>query len=326
MIDYSPFDKMTFTLDRCFLCGEILNEENQTKEHVYPKWLQNMFNLWDKSIILLNSTDIKYKNLTIPCCKKCNALMSEKIEKPIREGVAGGYEKFVKCDRDTIFLWLNKLSYGLLFKELLIKLDRSNPRSESIFPAEDMKVRKMQFTFLKSITNNTVFHKKPYSILVFHVQNNKSNFWVWENPFTHTFCIQMNDVGVIASLMDNNYNEQFFMEYDKYTDLINKNLHPVQFLEICSRFTYKASLLKKSPFYLTVLDKDSNPSNILSINITGEAYKEWNQEEYAQVFDFLLETNGYKIDKNSVYQGNGQVCTFLYDKEGRFLSMELDNE
>lgn len=44
MIDFNPFDQMTFTNDRCFLCGELLTDDNRSKEHVYPKWLQNKFN------------------------------------------------------------------------------------------------------------------------------------------------------------------------------------------------------------------------------------------------------------------------------------------
>ncbi len=68
----------------------------------------------------------------------------------------------------------------------------------------------MQYTFLKSIINETTFHNKPYSIFVFKVKNNKDKYWAWENPFIHTFYMQMNDIGIVACLMDNNLNEQFF--------------------------------------------------------------------------------------------------------------------
>ena len=82
---------MTFTYDKCFLCGETLTDENSTEEHIYPKWLQNKFALWDKQLILLNGTGINYRNLKIPCCKRCNNKMSEAIEKPIQIAVTGGY-------------------------------------------------------------------------------------------------------------------------------------------------------------------------------------------------------------------------------------------
>ena len=46
--EYSPFETMTFTYDKCFLCGEPLTKENNSDEHVFPKWLQHKFNLWEK--------------------------------------------------------------------------------------------------------------------------------------------------------------------------------------------------------------------------------------------------------------------------------------
>ena len=192
MLEYNPFDQMTFTNDRCFLCGEILTDNNRTKEHVYPKWLQNKFNLWNDSLVLLNRTKIKYKDLIIPCCRKCNEIMSAKIEKPIQMSVDGGYNEFIKCDKTKIFQWLNKIAYGVLFKEISLKLERSNPNSESIYSVEEMKERKMQYMFLKSIINNTKFNNKPYSILIFKIKNNVDRYWSFENPFLHTFCRLLN--------------------------------------------------------------------------------------------------------------------------------------
>ena len=40
--EYDPFKSMTFTYDKCFLCGETLNKENSSDEHVFPKWSQNI--------------------------------------------------------------------------------------------------------------------------------------------------------------------------------------------------------------------------------------------------------------------------------------------
>lgn len=91
--------------------------------------------------------------------------MSNKIEKPIQHFVDGGYEAFVECNREIAFQWLTKISYGILFEELSLKFDWRNPDSEPIYDSEDMKERKMQYTFLKSIINETTFHNKPYSIL-----------------------------------------------------------------------------------------------------------------------------------------------------------------
>ena len=35
-----------YTRNRCFYCGRLLRGQN-SREHVFPKWLQEKFNLWD---------------------------------------------------------------------------------------------------------------------------------------------------------------------------------------------------------------------------------------------------------------------------------------
>lgn len=323
MREYNPFDKMTFTSDRCFLCGIELTDENRTKEHIYPKWLQHKFNLWNDSLVLLNHTDIKYKDLTIPCCRRCNGIMSAKIEKPIQTKVDAGYDEFIKCDRTTIFQWLNKIAYGILFKETSLKLDRSNPGSGSIYSAEELKEHKMQYTFLKSIISDTKFHQKPYSILIFKIKNAEPRYWAWENPFLHTFCIQMNDIGIISCLMDNGFNEAFFLNFEKQRGLLERHIHPVQFLEICSMFVYKVSLLYKKPFYITNYDKDGNPTDVISFDISGDAFDDWDQEEYSKIYSALLRDNNYALDVGKVYQGNGLVASTLWDENGKFYDIPL---
>ena len=66
-----PFENFSLDDDRCFLCG-INMGENVTREDVFPRWLQRKHNLWNKQLILANGTQIRYSQLKIPCCPKCN--------------------------------------------------------------------------------------------------------------------------------------------------------------------------------------------------------------------------------------------------------------
>ena len=132
MSDFNPFDQMTFTNDRCFLCGELLTDDNRSKEHVYPKWLQNKFNLWNASLILLNNTPIRYKDLTIPCCKRCNGIMSNKIEKPVQHLVDGGYDAFVKVLRKEL------RKHGIVLPKLADYQLRIPPRRENRCPGGNL--------------------------------------------------------------------------------------------------------------------------------------------------------------------------------------------
>ena len=79
----------------------------------------------------------------------------------------------------------------------------------------------------------------------------------------------MNDIGIVACLMDNNLNEQFFLQYEKQRNLLDQHLHPAQFLQVCAMIVYKASLLYRQPFYITHYDEQGNPVDIVSIESTG---------------------------------------------------------
>ncbi len=315
--NFNPFDGMTFTYDKCFLCGDILNSDNSTEEHVYPKWLQNKFNLWNKRMDLLNGTTIKYKDLKIPCCKKCNSKMSSLFEKPIERAVNDGYDEFIKLDKNKIFLWLNKLCYGMLFKELSLYINRSKPNEGTICDEEYLSERKMQYTFLQTIlSNNVEFSGKPYSMLIFKIKPNEHKYWAFDNPITQTFFMRMNDIGIICHLMDNAFNEAFFMQYPDMFELLGKTLHTIQFAELCARFQYKVSLFVRNPSYILTFDENKKPTDIISQQMGGVGYKEWVPEEYARVLEFFLREWGFSFDK--LFFEPDSVLSFLRNEDGTF--------
>lgn len=324
MNKYDPFDLMSFTYDRCFICGDLLDGENYTQEHIYPKWLQRQYNLWNQKLVLLNESSIKYRNLTIPCCRNCNNILSNEIEKPIKEASERGYSEFVKLDHDIIFKWLNKLSYGMLFKELSLKVDMSNNFSNSIYTPEMLKLHQMQFCFLKSIINKSEYIIKPYSVLVFKVKaTSKKQYWASDNIFTKTFFMNFNDIGIIAHLMDNGSQEEYFMNYNEMAELLTKELHPIQFRELCAKFLYKSSLFKRDPFYTLLYDNDGGIKTIISQNISWIEYDEWNQEMYAKVLANYLHAWG--ISFPDIYVDENHVMSWLRNEDNSFKVIIDDN-
>lgn len=135
--------------------------------------------------------------------------------------------------------------------------------------------------------------------------------------------MQMNDIGIVACLMDNNLNEQFFLQYEKQRNLLDQHLHPAQFLEVCAMIVYKASLLYKRSFYLTQYNDDGSPVDIISIDMSGDLFESWNQEEYGRLFGALLRDNHYVLDVGNAYQGDDLVCSILFGEDGNFVDMPL---
>lgn len=104
----------TVIVNTCFICGE----EADTEEHLFPKWLQNKYNLWNQKINLPNDTGITYKHLKIPCCAECNNVRLSGIETRIKDDTA---------DDVDLWQWGAKIHYGLLKKHDFLEWDRRNP-------------------------------------------------------------------------------------------------------------------------------------------------------------------------------------------------------
>lgn len=314
-----PHDTMTFDTNHCFLCGALLTDETRTEEHVYPHWLQTKYNLWNQKLILLNRTSIPYKNLTIPCCRDCNERMGNTFEKPIKTAVSIGYDAFVNLDKQTVFQWLCKLFYGILYKEMFLMKDRSNPSSGTILDDEDLREERTLLLFLQAVLTKAKFEgHKPYSIIVFRLHSYEADpYWGSDNTLVRTFFMRMGDIGIIANLMDNGVNEEIFMGDSKMHYLTKQTLHPIQFAEICAKFLYKSHLLSVNPSYVFMLDEHAKPEMVLGTSTSLHEDTNWNQEFYAKILENHLKPWG--IDYDMLYQKGGLVRTFLWDENGDFI-------
>ncbi len=55
-------DQRIYGRRACFLCGRLLFDDF-SEEHVFPRWLQKRFHLWNRSLQLTNRTRIRYRQL-----------------------------------------------------------------------------------------------------------------------------------------------------------------------------------------------------------------------------------------------------------------------
>ncbi len=136
---------------KCFLCGKSLLAGNYTREHVVPTWAQRRYNLWDQHVVLLNGTRLPYRNLTVPCCDDCNKYRLKPIEDSLCMTVDHGGQSVEQLGKMVLFLWLGKILYGLLYKELTLLLDRSDPSQGTIVTPEILDRYKMHRFFLQQV-------------------------------------------------------------------------------------------------------------------------------------------------------------------------------
>jgi len=321
------YEKITIDDNHCFLCGRKFNEKNiiKTEEHVFPQWLLNDFNIRNEKISLLNNTLIKYDKLKVPCCKPCNLAMGNAIEKPMKEAVAIGYRKLTKINRDIIFYWLLKLSYGILYKETCLKRDQAIKESVSIlekdYISEDYITNRC---LLSTINKKTEFFGKPYSLLIFNVDAHMQNkYWAYDCVGLDTYFMLINDIGIIISFSDNGINEKFFMNYEEHRKILIQKLHVVQFFEICAKYSYKKTLCRTDPILTFFENGQKNVVVCPDVNIE---YDEWKNTEYVEYFLFFQRFANNNLEKSEIYQ-DGKVATYLYDEKGDFYNMiKVENQ
>jgi hypothetical protein len=347
---FDIFDGHPFDGDHCFLCGSMLTPEIRTAEHVFPRWLQEKYDLKDLTITLLNGTTIPYRSLVIPCCKACNGTHLSQLEARIRAVVSDDSRTLNDLADEDVNAWLSKIYIGILWKELELTFDRRNPDAGPIFPKELMNNFRMVHFFMQACRKPMVFHtaysKFPNTLLRVDCKADQSYeaFDYLDSTRAHSVAIRMGNKGLIG-LFDGGLHEMNFPDFCEQ-QFGSKPLHPVQFKEIFAKLTYKAMLSQRVPFYgfthdvgteshdvfLLAFDDDKLSATLLAIGtdsgpialsavlpenaLNTPDYGDWSQEEYARV---LSTYTGAPFEK--IFRPPDLVATTLRDNAGNLVDM-----
>ena len=316
---FDAFQDNNFGRDRCFLCGKKLNSQNQSDEHVFPKWLQERFNLWDKELILLNGTSIPYRQLKIPCCKTCNGEYLSTIERRVCEASKSNAQEVRGLGKEVLFQWLGKIFYGLLYKEFLLPLKRSKPSEGPIVPENLLEKYKLHHLFLQSTRLSMDFNQFPASIFVFDLQKveDEINYNFRDDFNLMTISIRLGKVGIIAGLQDGSTQEKIFKDY--FEKLYDIDLHVLQYNELIAKFFYKTYLMNRVPKY-TISGTDDHVQ-VFQLPLRGMSkssiYNDWNQREYAS---FLSQISGYPFEE--LFYPPDKTISWIYNEEGELRVMD----
>ncbi len=313
---YHPFEKENFIWDNCFLCGLNQSEKN-TEEHIFPKWLQHKFELWDQKLTLTNQSKIPYRNLTVPCCPDCNNNHLSKMETRFQKLLSNSFRNLSFDDELTIFQWTGKIIYATRFKELSLLFDRRNPKLGKILSPEEIESYSTLQLFLQSIRFKTIFNEvKPWSIFVFKSEDD--SFFYQNNLTSLSFMMKLGKIAICIVFEDNNCVEQFMQPLN---DLKKVILNPPQLIEVTSFIFYSALLKDKIPSYFSSFGEEEK---ILRVNPANRIYgRPWNDREFGILFDYMLDNIGIERTENT-YQENGLLSTYLVDENGEpYLSKYL---
>lgn len=311
----------SYTLDKCFLCGCNLTHENKSVEHVIPKWLQNQFNLWDQTISLLNGTTFPYRSLVIPCCKKCNNGHLKSIEDKVKAAFDGGYEEFQKLDKETLFLWLGKIYFGLMYRELFLNFNTKNHNEGKITTPEYLKTFDSHFIFLQGIRKLHTFKDFfPSSIHIFKTLKTPYIEGQWDLVDNNKFpfiAIRMGEIGIISSLQDCGTIQQFDNQLNHHKNI---SLDRTQFREMVAKILYKTTLMNRTPKFHHFEDRESVETFLQPLQGANSKpiFDNWNNDIYSQYLSF------YTNKPLEVCQPEkGKAYTFIADNNNYSLWLPM---
>lgn len=186
-------------------------------------------------------------------------------------------------DERIWYLWVGKIFYGLLRKQICLSRDRARPGEGSIIPAATLKSFSNLHLFLQGIRERHLFSgDPPYSVLIcnLHDLGHPLHYCFRDNPVYMTAAIRMGNVGVIVALEDAGLTTGSFGRY--VSEANGRKLHPIQFDELYAKVTYQVSLIEGAVKYITSkVAAEQHPAQ--TIVIRGGFLRNWSQEDFSQV-------------------------------------------
>jgi len=322
-----PFDLIharEYSEANCFFCGGILRA--RTREHVFPKWLQERFRLRHKTLTLLNGTDIQYSKLTVPCCKRCNTVHLSRLENKVKRLLFGKPISEPRLHSDLMLTWASKILLGIVYAERLLPLDRRDPQRGVIWPVEFKHSFQMTHFLVQSLHMPITFEAEgsariPGSVFVFDLQappDVDHQFDFRDDINTLSIFMRLGTRGIIAVTDGGAVDIEIGGRIRRDA---RRKLHPIQFEELGSKAFYKASLLNRTPKYIMTYNR--RKYHIMQMPLAGLSAKpvfdEWHQAKYAE---FLASFTGSPVD--SIALGDrSRVTTWLRDLEGNPIYLRL---
>jgi len=303
----------------CFLCGNQLNNENKTKEHIFPKWVLREFDLWKAPLTLLNKSQFNYRAATIPCCDKCNNHSLSVLEQKIKSGVDGGFNHFVEhVSKESVYKWCQLIFYKILYKENFLKEDLKSRESKKIISEQQFDNLRLNHIFLRSIDKNVEFvNFFPGSLFICKVKtsedNQKLNFDYIDTVPEQCLAIRMNDIGIIAILADSGL--QVELKADHYNKYLSHTLAPIQFRNLFAHCVYQ-QMLFRDPFEHKIEFNNVDSITIerrIKSDFEGNVYEQGNTDDHSKLLGSV-----FNCDPGQFVLGDGLIGSFFYDNNGNW--------
>ena len=298
------------------MTGEKLTSADE-KIQVFPVWMMRAFDLEEKPFKMLDESFVTYKQLQLPCSANAS-LAFEQVESQVELAMQNGYYAVKELSQETLFQWVAKILYGVVFNEIQAGI------RQAVLSGEDMnfsqalvhKFRNLH-AMLQSIVVPMEFeHKNPFTVQVFEVDNADNTFLYRDEINTLIFSLRMKDFAIIATLQDNGTHAIYHDEV--LAKVEGKKLHPVQFEEICARYFYSAYLFNRLPEYTYMETPQKVYVEPMPLNdwTLKPIFDNWVVKTYGQVLENFWKPWGFLLFE--IIQNPEKPMSFIEGENGNF--------
>ncbi|WP_437920804.1 hypothetical protein [Sphingobacterium sp. LRF_L2] len=314
---YNPFLDFKFNNETCFLSGVPLRSQEEQIQ-VFPLWMMQAFNLEEQLLKMLDESVVTYKSLKLPCSVETASLI-EKLELDVENAMKSGYQAVKALPQVTLFQWVAKILYGVVFNEIQAGIKQAFLTGEEMNFSQGLahKFRNLHF-MLQSLRSPLEFeHRNPFSILILPVDNHTETFNYRDEINTLVFSFRMNDFALIATLQDNGTNAIYHEDILKTIE--GKRLHPIQFEEVCARYFYSAYLFNRLPEYTYMETPQKIYVEPMPLNdwTLKPIFDNWQVKTYGQVLENFWKPWGFTLFE--IIKDPENPMSFLLNKEGNFI-------
>lgn len=290
---YELFKMDSNFVTKCVMCRDELTKNTKSVEHIYPKWLQERYNLWDKTMTLPNGSKTSYRQLTVPCCKECNGGVMAEWEKLIQQASEQGYDCFVELSEEVIAWWVMKLYYAKLIKELSFRENIKDPASGMMITDEKIVKYNVIFYYMNELIKGAKFNDpKPYELYIYRTMSN-NDFDYIDDTLRHVVYIQISDILIVCALDSFGV---FKVQYQRETERLRELevVHPLQAIELFSKIVYFKSHYSFDTEHTSILDSkgltiDSKIGNLQQL-------REFNLIELHNLMENLFKLRGCSFE------------------------------
>lgn len=311
---------MDFRFDRCMVTGVEINPQTDLV-NLFPDWLIKRFELQHKTITLLTGSTIRYQDIKVPLSMQARDAGLNYLQRAVGDLLGAGFDGLNWLKPVQLYHFLVYLYYGVIYYEIYEAQRNKSLRNAFLTQADfKAKFRVLHLILQGAVRPATYLNFDPGSLFIVKVHDYPQAAAAYDLKIgtnTLTISLRMGEIGIMASLLDNGAQAQFFKSY--FEKFNGATLHPIQFDELYAKVSYKAWLMNSVFDYGIEFPDEEDASFALSVRVPDEkkdepVFRDWEDAVYGTILQAYLVPFGFPADK--IFTKEGHTITFLEDKKG----------